>query len=169
MSRAEELFAAWLAELGFEGDPEMASTPERFTELLRDYVPDQPAPPLSTFAADGHAPVVLRDLPYHSLCAHHLLPFFGTAAIGYVPRERVAGFSGLARALQHFARRPQLQERLVEQLADHLVEALEPVGLVVHLAARQLCMEMRGARSPGQAVVRATRGDASTVVELLGD
>ena len=153
----EDHLAAVLDALGYRADPEGRETPTRFLDVLRAYAPDQPAPVLECFPAPGADLVVLRGLPFHSLCAHHLLPFFGDADLAYRPSVRVAGLGGLARALRHFARRPQLQERLGAQLAEHLHAALGgPVG--VRLRARQMCMEMRGIESPGTVETRAFRG-----------
>lgn len=164
--RAEVLLGAWLAELGFEGDPEMAETASRFTALMRELVPAGD-PELSTMPAMGDGPVVLRDVPFHSLCAHHLVPFFGTATVAYLPGERLAGFGSIARVVDHFARRPQVQERMATQVADLLQSALEPRGLVVRLVARQLCMELRGVRATGSAEVLAERGETATLLPLL--
>lgn len=104
--------------------------------------------------------VILRDLPFYSMCEHHLLPFFGTAHVGYLPRGRVVGISKLARAVDILARRPQVQERLTSQVADAIMEALDPQGVAVVMRAEHLCMAMRGVRKPGASVVTsATRGD----------
>ena len=167
MPTPEQHLADLLAALGFVGDPEMEGTPERVVEMLRGFAPTAEPPKLTAFPAPNKGPIVLRDVPFHSLCAHHLLPFFGTAAVAYVPGPRVAGFGALAGAIKHFAERPQIQERMAEQLADHLHEALAPRGLVVRLVARQMCMEMRGARATGEAEVLAFRGDTTGLVELI--
>jgi GTP cyclohydrolase I len=155
---AETHLAAALEALGFSGDPEMANTPRLLAGLLREFLPPGPPPALSTFEASGRDLIVLRDLPYYSLCAHHLLPFFGAATVAYVPSARIAGLGSFPRLLDHFARQPQLQERLGAQLADHLEATLSPVALGVRLSARQLCMEMRGARSPGVVETVVLRG-----------
>ena len=161
MDRAQELFAEFLEELGLTGDAEMELTPKRFTQLLRSYSGAESAgspPPVSTFAVQSSGPVMLRDLPFYSLCAHHLLPFFGHATIAYLPGASVAGLSGIGRVLNHVSRRPHLQERLAEQVADVLFGALEPRALAVELTARQMCMEMRGERHTGELIVTAYRG-----------
>lgn len=139
---AEQTMAQLLAELGFEGDPEMAESPRRVVELLRSFVGSEERPDVSLCATTSTAPVVMSGIVFHSMCAHHLVPFFGTATVAYVPDGRLAGLGSLSRAVQHFARRPQVQERLGEQIADHLTEALAPKGLVVALSARQLCVEL---------------------------
>jgi GTP cyclohydrolase I len=109
---------------------------------------------------EGHQEmVIVRDIPFFSLCEHHFLPFHGVAHVGYIPNGRVVGLSKLARALEIVARRPQLQERLTSQLADAIMSALEPAGVGVVVKAVHLCMTMRGIQKPGsQAVTSAMRG-----------
>lgn len=155
--RPEDALAAALDALGYRTDPECAGTPARFADLLREFAPGQPAPPLDAFPAPGRDPVILRRLPFHSLCAHHLLPFFGDADVAYRPEGRIAGLGAIARALRHAARKPQLQERLGAELADALHAGLGgPVG--VRLRARQMCMEMRGIESAGEVETWTWRG-----------
>ena len=154
--------AALLAELGFDADPECEGTAERFAGVLREYAPKGPPPKLDTFAAPGRDRVIFRAMPFHSLCAHHLLPFLGEADVAYLPGAwgRIAGLGGVARALAHLSRQPQLQERLGAQLADYLhTELGGPVA--VRLLARQMCMEMRGAQSLGRIETVALRGGAT--------
>ncbi len=158
MKRAPS-FERLLDDLGFAADAECGQAAARFTEVLREYAPKGPPPKLDTFPAPGRDRVVFRGLPFHSLCAHHLLPFFGEAEVAYVPGAwgRIAGLGGVARAVRHLARQPQLQERLAAQLAEYLhAELGGPVA--VRLAARQMCMEMRGAESPGRVETLALRG-----------
>jgi GTP cyclohydrolase I len=104
--------------------------------------------------------VVLRDIPFHSLCEHHLLPILGRASIVYIPKGgRIAGASKLARVLETAAARPQLQERLTSQTADALMEKLRPHGVLVHIEAEHLCMTIRGVEKPGAVLVTsAIRG-----------
>jgi GTP cyclohydrolase I len=102
--------------------------------------------------------VVVRDLPFHSLCVHHFVPFFGRAHVAYLPGSRIVGISGAARLLAYYARRPQLQERLTTQIADHLERLVQPRGVAVVIEARHLCMEMRGIRTPGLVETRVVRG-----------
>lgn len=103
--------------------------------------------------------VILKDIPFYSMCEHHLLPFHGRAHIGYIPRGRVVGISKLARAVEILARRPQLQERLTSQLADCIMDTIKPSGVGVVIEAEHLCMTMRGIRKPGSVVVTsANRG-----------
>jgi len=102
--------------------------------------------------------ILLSDVSFHSLCAHHFLPFFGHAQIAYVPGDRLVGLSKPARVMEHFARRPQVQEQLTEQVVAFLSERLEARGVIVRLKARHLCMEMRGVRRSAWTTTTATRG-----------
>lgn len=112
------------------------------------------------FAAGTDEMVIVRDIPFYSLCEHHLLPFIGKAHVAYVPTGgRITGLSKLARAVVVAARRPQMQERLTSEVADALMEALQPQGVLVCVEAEHLCMTMRGVRKPGTtAVTSAVRG-----------
>ncbi len=103
--------------------------------------------------------VVLKDIPFYSMCEHHFLPFHGMAHVGYIPKKRLVGISKLARVVEILARRPQLQERLTGQIADTIMETLEPRGVGVVIEAEHLCMTMRGVRKPGSRLVTsASRG-----------
>lgn len=114
-----------------------------------------------SFEAGHHEPVLVRDIPFYSLCEHHLLPFFGVAHVAYLPGEegRVCGISKLARLVELYARRLQLQERLTDQVADTLCEYLDPKGVLVLVEAQHMCMTMRGIAKPGSTTVTvAARG-----------
>lgn len=103
--------------------------------------------------------VILRDIPFYSICEHHFMPFHGAAAVGYIPDGRVVGVSKLARLLEGYAHRPQLQERLTGQVADAIMETLQPDGVAVVIEAEHLCMTQRGVKKPGSRMVTsATRG-----------
>ncbi len=125
------------------------------------------------FVADEHQEMVMvRDIPFYSMCEHHFLPFHGTAHVAYVPDGRVTGLSKLARVVDGFARRPQMQERLTTQVADSLMEVLAPRGVLVVVEARHLCLEMRGVGKPGtvtqtSAVRGQFRSNAATRAEAL--
>ena len=167
----EEHLAAALAGLGLEvgPDPEMALTPQQVAELLREFARTDAPPQTRALPTASTDAIVLRALPYHSLCAHHLLPFFGHCTIVYRPAGHIAGLGWFPRVLAHHARRPQLQERLCTALADTLQAALSPQAVGVRLTARQLCVEMRGASSPGEYEVRTWRGDPDPeLARLLG-
>jgi GTP cyclohydrolase I len=117
----------------------------------------------STFEEGDGELVVVKDLPFASLCEHHLLPFIGVAHIGYVPRGKVVGVSKLARALQVLAQRPQIQERLTNQTVDLVQETLNPWGVATVVRAEHLCMTIRGVQSRGTTVVTsASRGTLET-------
>ncbi|HLU30332.1 MAG TPA: GTP cyclohydrolase I FolE, partial [Acidimicrobiia bacterium] len=116
--------------------------------------------------------VMVKDIPFYSLCEHHLVPFHGRAHVAYLPRGRVTGLSKLARLVEGYARRPQMQERLTAQVADALVDRLNPLGVLVVIEAEHLCMSMRGVRKPGATTVTsAVRGtmasDPATRAEAM--
>ena len=160
----ERAVAELIRALGLDPslDPELASTPERVAEFYREALAGlDPAaePDLVTMPGAGEEGlVVVRDLPFHSLCVHHFAPFFGRATVAYLPAGRLLGLSGIARLVDFYARRPQLQERMTAQIADHLERAVSPRGVAVILSARHLCMEMRGIRKRGMVETRQVRG-----------
>jgi GTP cyclohydrolase IA len=136
-------------------DPHGADTPKRFVEMLRELT-TRPEIKWRTFPNDGtDEMIVVQGIPFVSLCEHHVVPFMGTAAIGYVPRDKIAGLSKFARVVQHFARALQVQERLTKQIADFLQEELYPRGVAVLLSAEHLCMTIRGAQVPGAVTTTA--------------
>lgn len=111
------------------------------------------------FEAGHDEMVILRDIPFYSICEHHFMPFHGKAAVGYIPDGRVVGLSKIARLVEGYARRPQLQERLTSQIADALMDGLGPDGVAVVIDAEHLCMTQRGVKKPGSRMVTsATRG-----------
>ena len=111
------------------------------------------------FEAGHDEMVILRDIPFYSVCEHHFMPFHGVAAVGYIPDGRIVGLSKLARLVDAYARRPQIQEQLTGQIADALMEALRPDGVAVVIEAEHLCMTSRGVKKPGSRMVTsATRG-----------
>jgi len=146
-------------------EPELERTPARLAELYREIfagLDPSTEPDLAIFPRPPSAArdlVVVRDLPFYSLCVHHFVPFFGHAHVAYLPGDSLIGISGPARLLEHYSRRPQLQERIAAQLADHLERALAPRGVAVVLEARHLCMEMRGIRAMGRVETRVMRGE----------
>ena len=161
--RIAEHVRAILDHLGVDpaADPEVAETPERVAALALELTTGLGADPSVAVLPDrsaGRGLVIARDLPFHSLCAHHLLPFFGRAHIGYLPGDGVVGIGALGRVLDHFASRLQLQERLGEQVADFLERTAGARGVIVFVEARQLCMEMRGGKKSGLIQSTASRG-----------
>jgi GTP cyclohydrolase IA len=141
----------------------LIDTPRRiadmYAEILGGMATD-PGDQLSVRFSEGHDELVLlRDIPFYSLCEHHFLPFHGVAHVGYIPHGSVVGISKLARVVELFARRPQLQERLTGQIADCIIERLQPRGVGVVVEAEHLCMTMRGVKKPGSRMVTsAVRG-----------
>jgi len=163
----EQAVAALIRALGLDvaREPELAETPARvasfYGEIFSGLDPGE-VPELATFPHEGQGDlVVVRDLPFHSLCVHHFVPFFGRALVAYLPGERLIGISAAARLLDHYARRPQLQERIGREIADHLERVIHPRGVAVILEARHLCMEMRGIRRYGVVETRTVRGELS--------
>jgi GTP cyclohydrolase I len=155
---------ALIRAIGENEDREgLRETPRRVADMYREVfwgLEHDPAEVLSVgFEVDHQEMVLVRDIPFYSMCEHHFLPFHGVAHVGYIPNGRVVGLSKLARALDILARRPQLQERLTSQLADAIMSSLEPAGVGVVVSAEHLCMTMRGIKKPGsQTVTSAMRG-----------
>lgn len=155
-----ELLKAMGEDIGREG---LRETPERVARMyveLFSGLEEDPSAHLKVFEESGDEMVIVRDIPFYSMCEHHLLPFFGKAHIAYLPKDRrVLGLSKLPRIVNCFARRPQLQERLTCQIADFLYRQLPCAGVAVVLEAEHLCMTMRGIKASGaQARTSALRG-----------
>ena len=141
----------------------LLETPERvaaaYTQLFSGLAKDPSRHLEGGFTEEARDLILIRDLPVASLCEHHLLPFAGKAHVGYVPNGRVAGFSELARVVEDYAKRPQLQERLTAQVADAVYGTLGASGALVVIEAEHTCMSLRGAEVPGAvAVTAAARG-----------
>ena len=143
----------------------LKDTPRRIAEMYAELFSGldmDPKMELTVGFEVGHREmVILRDIPFYSMCEHHLLPFYGVAHVGYIPNDegRVVGISKLARVVEIFAKRPQLQERMTTQIADVILETLKPDGVAVVIQAEHLCMTMRGIKKPGSNVITsATRG-----------
>ncbi len=157
--------------------PGLKSTPSRVAEMYGEIfsgIAADTAKLLKPMAGESHDEMVMiRDLPFYSVCEHHLLPFFGKAHIAYIPGAgKIVGISALARALEVIAKRPQVQERLTAQFVDLIVSRLRPKGAMVVIDAEHLCMSMRGVKKPGSRVVTsAVRGifrtKESTRMEML--
>ena len=176
--RIEAAVRELLAAIGEDPDREgLRETPRRVADMYGEVfsgLEEDPRRHLKIFNENQHDEMVtVRDIPLYSMCEHHLLPFTGVAHIAYIPRDgRVIGLSKLARIVNSFARRPQLQERLTAQLADFLELELNPQGVAVIIEAEHLCMTMRGVRAAGSRTqTSALRGrmkaDARTRTETL--
>ena len=150
----------------------LVGTPARMAEMYAELFAGlnmDPKEELKAGFEEGHREmVILRDIPFYSMCEHHLLPFYGVAHIGYIPNAegRVVGVSKLARVVEIIAKRPQLQERMTTQIADAIVDGIKPDGVAVIIQAEHLCMIMRGTKKPGSAIVTsALRGTFRTKPE----
>lgn len=162
-------------DVGREG---LAETPRRVADMYAEIFAGLAQDPGEHFCVmfnEGHQEMVLvRDIPLYSVCEHHLVPFLGRAHVAYIPGKhgRICGLSKLARVVDVFAKRPQVQERLTSQIADSVVEYLDPAGVIVIIEAEHLCMSMRGVRKPGsETVTSAVRGlferNAATRAEAM--
>ncbi len=158
-----------LSAVGEDPDREgLLETPERVARMYAEVfagIGQDPKVVLKIFKAESHEEmVVLRDIPFYSMCEHHLLPFAGQAHVAYIPSKgRLSGLSKLARVVDVFARRPQVQERLTSQVADTLMSELKPKGVLVVIEAEHYCMTMRGVRKPGSRMLTsAVRGVFAT-------
>lgn len=141
----------------------LAETPDRisrmYQELAAGYTEDAALHLKKRFHVDNNDIVMEKDIPFYSFCEHHMLPFYGTAAIAYIPNGEVVGLSKIARTLEVFAKRFQLQERLTAQFADVFMKELRPHGVMVLIEAEHMCMTMRGIKKPGtKTVTVVTRG-----------
>ena len=174
LEAAQHAAADFLAALGIELDGEgLRETPARMARAYAELFDARPLR-LTTFPNDeGYDELVLaRAIPFRTVCEHHLLPFSGVAHVGYLPGERIFGLSKLARLVEHFAARPQTQERLTRQVADCLAERLRPRGAGVVLEAGHTCMTLRGVRAIGAKTITSTllgalRADASSRAEFF--
>lgn len=153
-----------LEAIGDDPDREgLKDTPRRVADMYIEVFAGMEVDPhdyLSVGFEEQHKEMVLlKDIPFTSICEHHLLPFVGKAHVGYIPNGRIVGLSKLARVVEGFARRPQLQERLTSQIADTIVEAIDPRGVGVVIEAQHMCMIIRGVKKPGSTMVTsAMRG-----------
>jgi GTP cyclohydrolase IA len=174
LERAELAAADLLTALGIDlMDESLRDTPRRMAQMYIELLTPKDFN-VTTFPNDGGYDelVVARSIPFHSLCEHHLLPFVGVAHIGYLPGERIIGLSKLARVVDLFSRRLQVQERLTTRIANWLEQQLEPRGVGVVLEAEHMCMSLRGVQKPGALTVTSAlhglvRDDPRTRQEFL--
>lgn len=177
--RIEAAVRELLLAIGEDPDREgLRDTPARlareYDEIFAGLLVD-PADVISAVFEEGHDEIVLmKDIPFHSMCEHHFLPWFGTAAVGYLPNKNgcITGLSKLARLVDVCAKRPGVQERMTTMIADALQTTLDPRGVIVVVKARHLCMEMRGIRKPGVDTITSTvrgqfRSDPRTRAEAM--
>lgn len=174
----EDLIYQLLEAVGEDPNREgLKDTPKRVAKMYAEVfsgINENPKEQFTTVFSEGHEEMILvKDIPFYSMCEHHLVPFYGLAHIAYLPSNgRITGLSKLARAVEVAARRPQLQERLTAQVADALEEALQPRGIFVLVEAEHMCMSMRGIQKPGtKTVTSVARGiyqeDTSARHEVL--
>ena len=174
LGAAEDAARDLLVALGQSIDePHLAETPRRMAHAYAELLRPEPFD-FTTFPNDEEYDelVLVQDIPLTSVCEHHMLPFTGVAHVGYLPADRILGLSKLARLVEVTARRPQTQERLTKQVADHLQERLEPRGVGVVVEAEHTCMSLRGARAVGSRTVTSAllgllRSDPSSRAEFL--
>ena len=164
--RIEKAVREILLAIGEDPDREgLAQTPSRIARMYEEIfsgIADVPSRHLEVFFQDERYEelVLVKDIPFYSMCEHHMVPFFGVAHVAYLPKHgRLTGLSKLARVVDGYAKRPQLQERLTAVIADAIVEKLEPYGVIVVIEAEHMCMTMRGVSKPGsKTVTSAVRG-----------
>lgn len=177
--RAEAAIREFLIAIGEDPDREgLLETPSRVARACEEVFAGMHEDPavhlLKQFHEDQHEEmVIIRDIPFTSMCEHHLLPFVGKAHVAYIPRKgRITGLSKIARCVEGFARRPQVQERMTSQIADAIMKSLEPLGTLVVVEAEHSCMTARGIKKPGSlTITSAVRGsfkeDEKTRAEAL--
>lgn len=146
----------------------LRDTPRRIAEMYEEIVGGLTIDPRDelnvTFEVAHDEMVILRDIPFYSLCEHHFLPFHGLAHVGYIPDGRIVGISKLARVVEGYARRPQVQEQLTSQIAEAIMDTIAPDGVAVVIEAEHLCMTMRGVKKPGSRMITsAMRGHFRSV------
>ncbi len=163
-SKIEKAVASIIEAIGEDPKREgLVGTPKRIAEMYAEVfagIYEDPREELHVGFEEGHREmVILKDIAFYSMCEHHFLPFYGLAHVGYIPNGRVVGASKVGRVIEILAKRPQLQERLTTQIANTMVEVLEPKGVAVVIQAEHLCMTMRGVKKPGSNIVTsAMRG-----------
>jgi len=182
--RIKHLVKEFLKAIGEDPDREgLKETPQRVADMCEEIfsgIGRSPVEAFKVFEQKGYDEmIIVKDIPFYSICEHHLLPFFGKAHIAYIPSEnKITGFSELVKVLEILSKRPQLQERLTSELADFLYKALKPKGILVVIEAEHLCMTMRGIKKPGTKTITSamrgimrrveTRTEALTLIKVEG-
>jgi GTP cyclohydrolase IA len=187
VDRIERAVREILLSIGEDPDRDgLVRTPRRIAKMYEEIfsgLTEDPSHHLSvTFEAEHDEMVMVRDIPLHSMCEHHLVPFAGRAHVAYIPGDdgRITGLSKIARLVDGFAKRPQVQERLTTQIADALVDVLNPSGVLVLIEAEHFCMSMRGVKKPGSLTITsavrglfktnaATRSEAMSLITYPGN
>jgi GTP cyclohydrolase I len=158
-SSAEEAAFVLLSRLfpmkDFCDDSHLKRTPERFAKMLSELTTPESFD-FTVFESDVDEMVIVRNIPFYTFCAHHILPFHGVAHIAYIPNGKICGISKLARTVEYFSRDLNVQEELTSHIADFLTERLEPLGVGVVMEAEHLCMTMRGVEVPGAKTVTSS-------------
>jgi len=169
LNQAEAAYASFLDACGVDLQrDDLRDTPKRAAKAMREFLSPQPFE-FTTFenAKPNNYPVIVSGVRFNTLCEHHILPFFGTATVAYLPSDRIVGLSKLARAVQFVARRLQVQERMTSEVADMLEDALKPKGVAVIIDAEHTCMSLRGVKSMGSLTRTAVlRGEFERSGEL---
>ena len=170
--KVEQAIRLLLEGIGEDPDREgLAETPDRIARMYEEIcggMNEDAAEHLKkTFTAENNEMVVEKDITFYSMCEHHMLPFYGKVHIAYIPDGKVVGLSKLARTVEVYAKRPQMQEQLTAQIADALMEHIKPQGAIVMIEAEHMCMTMRGIKKPGsRTVTYVTRGIFEKDTEL---
>lgn len=163
--KIEEAVKMILEAIGEDPSREgLVETPERVARMYKEIfsgIGSSAEDILSkTFSHNGEDTVVVKDIPFYSMCEHHLVPFYGKAHVAYIPNGKVAGLSKIARTVDHYAKKPQLQERLTLEVCEDIMKYLDAKGALVVIEAEHLCMNMRGIKKPGSSTVASVaRGD----------
>jgi len=162
LQRIERHVKEMLIDLGLDlNSPDLKETPKRVAKMYYEIfagLDEKKAPEITVFpnTEKYSSMVMVKEIPFYSICSHHLVPFFGVGHIAYIPDKSIAGLSKLARVLEFFAKKPQMQERLTEEIANYLELKLKPRGVMVAIEARHLCMEMRGIEKYGSVTLTST-------------
>ncbi len=170
--KIEEAVRLFLEGIGEDTNREgLIDTPKRISNMCEEIFSglyDEPSKYLSkTFKASNNEMVIEKDITFYSMCEHHIVPFYGKAHIGYIPNGKVVGLSKLARTVEVFAKRPQIQEQMTAQIADAIMTELDAKGVIVMIEAEHMCMTMRGIKKPGtKTVTYVTRGELTDNIDL---